>query len=154
MEIVRTDSGNKDFKELVQALDADLAVRDGAEHAFYAQYNKVDAIKYVVVAYSNGKAIGCGAIKHYAPGVSEVKRMYTLPLYRGKGIASKILRELEKWAAELGYRKCMLETGKKQPEAIALYQKNNYTVIPNYGQYAGVENSVCFEKALPALPAV
>ncbi len=79
----------------------------------------------------------------------EVKRMYTSPESRGKGIASAVLKELEKWAAELSYKKCLLETGKKQPEAIALYLKSSYNIIPNYGQYAGVENSVCFEKKLP-----
>ena len=78
----------------------------------------------------------------------EVKRMYTLPDFRGKGIATIVLQELEKWAKELRMEKCMLETGKRQPEAIALYTKNGYRLIPNYGQYAGVENSVCFEKLL------
>ena len=65
---------------------------------------------------------------------------------RGKGIASKILTELEIWCVELGYKKCVLETGKNQPEAIALYKKNQYNIIPNFGKYEGVENSVCFEK--------
>jgi len=74
--------------------------------------------------------------------------MYTLPGSRGKGIASQVLAELERWAAELSYEKCLLETGKRQPEAIALYKKRGYRLIPNYGQYAGVENSVCFEKIL------
>ena len=148
IEAIRTNSGNPDFISLVKLLDADLAVRDGDEHAFYAQYNKVDAIRHVVVAYAGGRPVGCGAIKEFENGTMEVKRMYTLPEFRGKGIASQLLAELEKWAAELGYQKCILETGKKQPEAIALYQKNGYRDIPNYGQYAGVENSVCFEKDL------
>jgi putative acetyltransferase len=67
---------------------------------------------------------------------------------RGKGWASMVLTELEKWALELGTSKLILETGLKQPEAIAFYRKNNYSVIPNYGQYANIENSVCFEKNL------
>jgi putative acetyltransferase len=71
-----------------------------------------------------------------------------LPDNRGKGIAAQILNELEKWAKELNYKKCVLETGHKQPEAIALYKKNGYKQIPNYGQYIGIENSVCFEKLL------
>jgi GNAT superfamily N-acetyltransferase len=76
----------------------------------------------------------------------EVKRMYVLPNNRGKGIATTLLWELEKWALELGYMKCVLETGKRQPEAISLYEKSGYQRIPNYGQYKGVENSICFEK--------
>jgi len=74
--------------------------------------------------------------------------MFTPVMYRGKGVAMNILSELEKWAKELGYKKCVLETGKKQPEAIALYKKSQYQIIPNYGQYVGIENSVCFEKMI------
>ena len=148
IKIIRTDSDNLDFIELVKYLDADLAERDGDEHLFYARFNKVDKIKYVVVAYENGKPLGCGAIKEYTPNVMEIKRMYTLPESRGKGIATKVLTELEMWATELSCKKCILETGKKQPEAIVLYKKNGYQLIPNYGQYAEIENSLCFEKEM------
>lgn len=148
VELIRTDSNSPDFIELVRHLDADLAERDGDDHSFYAQFNKVDKIKHVIVAYDSGKPVGCGTIKEFTSSTMEVKRMYTLPESRGKGIASRILRELELWAAELSCDKCILETGKKQPEAIKLYQKNGYRLIPNYGQYAGIENSVCFEKAI------
>ncbi|OGU27715.1 MAG: GNAT family N-acetyltransferase [Ignavibacteria bacterium GWA2_35_9] len=148
IKIIRTNSDNPDFISLVKLLDAELAERDGADHPFYAQFNKIDKIKYTVVAYENGKPVSCGAIKEYSPDTMEVKRMYTLPESRGKGIATQVLIELEKWTVELGYEKCILETGKKQPEAIALYKKNGYKLIPNYGQYAEVENSVCFEKEM------
>lgn len=147
-QIIRSDSDNPDFIELVKRLDADLAERDGDDHSFYAQFNKINKIKYAVVAYEDGVPLGCGAIKEYEPGAMEVKRMYVAPETRGKGIATKILIELENWASELQYVKCILETGKRQPEAIQLYRKNGYRVIPNYGQYAEVENSVCFEKEL------
>jgi len=146
--ITRTNSDNPDFIELVKYLDADLAERDGHEHSFYAQFNKISKIKYVVIAHENGQPVGCGAIKEYAPNTMEVKRMYTSPEHRGQGIASKVLTELERWAAELSYEMCILETGKKQPEAIALYKKNGYQRIPNYGQYAETKNSVCFEKKI------
>jgi putative acetyltransferase len=148
--IIRTDSTNPDFIALVRRLDADLAARDGDEHPFYAQFNQIATLKQVVVAYQNGWPAGCGAIKAYAPDTLEIKRMYTLPEWRGRGIASSILRELESWAGELSCSRCILETGKKQPEAIALYHKNGYTLIPNYAQYAGLENSLCFEKILKA----
>lgn len=144
----RTDSENTDFIELVKLLDADLAKRDGEDHAFYAQYNKITMIRNAIVAYDNDKPIGCGAIKEFDTGSMEVKRMYTLPEYRGKGVAGMILKELEKWATELSYKRCVLETGNKQPEALELYKKSGYQRIPNYGQYAGIENSHCFEKNL------
>lgn len=144
----RTDSNNPDFQALVRELDKDLAIRDGEDHAFFAQFNKIDTIKHVVLAYENEEAVGCGAIKEYDANTMEVKRMFVPLEKRGKGIASGILKELERWAKELGYKTCILETGQKQPEAIALYQKNNYGIIKNYGQYADVESSVCFEKQL------
>jgi len=146
--IKRTDSHNKGFIELVKFLDADLARRDGKEHSFYARFNKIDKIKNVVVAYEDSNPVGCGAFKEFSPNVVEIKRMYTLPGSRGNGIATQILIELEKWATELSCDKCILETGKRQSEAVALYKKNGYKIIPNYGQYAGIENSQCFEKEL------
>jgi GNAT superfamily N-acetyltransferase len=148
IQITRTNSENQDFIDLVKDLDAEMAVRDGEDHSFYAQFNKIDTIKHVVVAYENGSPVGCGAIKEYSPGTVEIKRMYTSPRSRGKGIAGRILSELEAWAAELGYQTCILETGKRLPEAVRLYQKNGYKVIPNYGQYGEIEDSVCFEKVL------
>ena len=146
--LTRTNSENMDFISLVKLLDADLAIRDGADHSFYSQFNKIDKIKYVVLAYKQGRAVGCGAIKEFSEDAVEVKRMYVLPELRNKGLASMILRELESWASELSFHRCVLETGKKQPEAISLYMQNGYVRISNYGQYAGVENSVCFEKNL------
>ena len=145
---IRTDSENKDFIDLVKLLDAELAELDGDEHVFYAQLNKTDKIKHVIVAYENNKPISCGAIREYSPTIMEVKRMYTIPESRGKGIATKVLNELENWASELAYQKCVLETGKRQPDAICLYQKNGYKTIPNYGKYVEMENSVCFEKEI------
>jgi len=148
IQIKRTNSENRDFIELVRNLDADLAEKDGDEHSFYAQFNKIDKIKFVAVAYENEKPVGCGAIKEYEPNTMEIKRMYVTPECRGKGIATIILSELENWATELSFAKCILETGKRQLQAIRLYRKNGYNLIPNYGQYIGVENSLCFEKLL------
>lgn len=148
IKILRTDSSNRDFIDLVMLLDNELQIRDGTDHSFYAQYNKIDKIKNVVVAYYNDIPVGSGAIKEYDISTIEIKRMFVKDEYRSKGIATKVLIELELWAEELGCNKCILETGIKQPEAIRLYTKNNYKVIPNYGQYAGVVNSVCMEKVL------
>jgi putative acetyltransferase len=144
----RTDSENVDFQALVHELDKDLKIRDGEDHAFFAQFNKIDLIRHVVVAYEEQMAVGCGAIKEYSQGIMEVKRMYVRPEYRGKGIATLVLKELEKWSREINFPRLILETGIKQPEAIQLYKKNEYVQIPNYGQYEKVESSVCFEKYL------
>jgi putative acetyltransferase len=143
---IRTDSNNPHFQELVKELDEDLAIRDGDDHAFYAEFNKTATLQYCIVAYKEGNPAGSGALRQFADYTVEVKRMYVPPAQRGKGIASAVLGELEKWAKELGYKKCVLETGHNQPEALQLYDKSGYKRIPNYGQYANVYNSVCFEK--------
>lgn len=145
---IRTDSGHADFRQLVRQLDTYLMGINGDNHDFFDQFNKIDNIKHVVVLYQEGIPSGCGAIKEYEPGVMEVKRMFVLPATRGNGLATLVLKELESWANELGYKKCILETGDIMPDAIALYKKNGYKSIPNYGQYVGVESSVCFEKEL------
>ena len=146
--LTRTDSSNPDFVALVKLLDAYLAEKDGREHDFYNQFNTIVMLKNVVVAYENGNPVACGAIKEFEKDSMEVKRMFTKPEVRGKGLASRVLTELEDWALELGYKKCVLETGKRQVEAVAFYQKKGYSIIPNYAQYIGVENSVCFRKEL------
>lgn len=139
---------HQDFVNLVKRLDSELSIRDGEDHAFYNQFNSITQIKYAIVAYENGIPVGCGAIKEFSKEAMEVKRMFIIPEFRAKGLATLILKELEQWALELGYHKCILETGKKQPEAISLYRKNDYVRIPNYGQYSNVDNSLCFEKNL------
>lgn len=146
--ISKTNSSNPDFILLVQQLDADLAVRDGDEHAFYHQFNGIQQLDHVVVLYDGTTPVACGAFKVIETDTVEIKRMYTLPEHRSKGHASSILKALEAWAEEENYSIAVLETGKRQPEAIALYKKNGYHIIPNYGQYAGIENSVCFQKKL------
>ena len=148
IQLVRTNSEDKMFQKLVNLLDAELAKRDGEDHEFYHQFNAISNIKHAVVLYKDNEAVGCGAIKHFDSESMEVKRMYTLPISRGHGIASQILTELEAWSKELGYTSCVLETGKKQPEAIHLYKKSGYHITRNYGQYKGIENSICFKKEL------
>lgn len=147
-KLIKTNSQDPVFRKLVSLLDSELAITDGDEHAFYDQFNKIDSIKYVVLAFSGEKPVGCGAIKELNSQTMEVKRMYVVHSARGKGIASGILEALENWAKELAYSRCVLETGVRQPDAIALYKKNRYLLTQNYGQYIGVENSLCFEKLL------
>lgn len=146
--IIRTSSLHIDFIHLVSLLDADLARRDGEENAFYAQFNGISQLEQCVVYYKDDIAVGCGALKSFDEDSMEIKRMYVSMAYRGKGIATLLLAELEKWAKELRYMYCVLETGLRQPEAVTLYKKNNYHLIPNYPPYAHMANSVCFRKKL------
>lgn len=144
----RTDADDSDFISLVNLLDQELMVRDGEEHVFYAQFNSLEKIRHVVLAYHNEKAVGCGAFRPYDDQTVEIKRMFVHVDFRGQGIAKSILTELESWARENSYRQCILETGYNQPEAIALYHKSAYVQIPNYGPYGGIANSLCMKKEL------
>ncbi len=146
IEIIRTDSGNQHFRQLTVELDKELAIKNGEMNDFFVQFNKIEQIKNVVLAMDGERPVGCGGMKEYAHRIIEIKRMYVVHDFRGKGVASCILDELEKWAKELGYQKCILETGKNMPEAIGLYKKHEYHVISNYGQYELVESSICFER--------
>lgn len=148
MHLIRTDSSHPDFRKLVEALDADLRERDGEEHTFYQAFNGIAALDRCVVGYLAGKPVCCGALKGFDPVTLEVKRMYTRPEARGRGLAGSVLGELEAWARESGFSRCVLETGRRQPEAIGLYTRHGFRPIENYGPYVGVANSLCFEKSL------
>ncbi len=146
INLIRTDSENKDFIDLVKLLDKDLKVRDGKDHDFYNQYNAIDKLNHVIIAYHNNEAVGCGSFKQIEENTVEIKRMYVNPYHRGSKIATKVLVSLELWVQEIGFKKILLETGQSMPEAIGLYKKCGYLVIENYGQYQGIETSVCFQK--------
>lgn len=147
-ELIRTDSTNSSFRTLVSLLDEDLKIRDGEEHAFYSAFNKLDKIKHTVVITKRGAPAACGAIKEFDSETVEIKRMFVKPEFRGEGISKLVLNELEKWAKELNYTSCILETGYKQPEAISLYKNSGYLITANYGQYKNVANSVCMKKEI------
>ena len=148
LELIRTTSENKDFVKLNTMLDKELAIRDGDDHAFFAQYNKIDTIKHVILAYNEGIVVGCGAFKKFDEDSAEIKRMFVLPEGRGKKVASQVLIELENWARETGFKSCILETGASFKDALALYRNSGYEVSENYGQYKSVTSSVCFFKTL------
>lgn len=146
IEIIKCTHENTDFGRLTDMLDKELSIRDGEEHAFYSQFNFIDTLSHCVVLKVDGTPASCGALKPFEDNAMEVKRMFTHPDFRGKGLATSVLAELEKWAKEEGKERCVLETGKNLPEAISLYQNRGYVAIPKYGQYVGVEGSVCFGK--------
>jgi GNAT superfamily N-acetyltransferase len=148
MKKLRTNSENIDFINLVKKLDNYLKITDGDEHEFYNQFNNIDVLQHAVVLYIDDVAVACGAFKKFNESAVEVKRMYVDKEYRNQGNAKIILEELETWAKEVGNKKCILETGKRQVEAVQFYYKCGYKVIPNYGQYKAMENSICFEKEL------
>jgi putative acetyltransferase len=144
----RTSNTKSDFKNLISKLDKYLSIVNGEQDAFYAPNNVLDPLDTAVIAYYNDKPVGCGCFKKFDEQSVEIKRMYVDPELRGRGIASAVLNELEKWAKENGFKHTVLETGLKLDDANALYRKQGYEIIENYGKYAGVKSSVCMKKAL------
>ena len=145
MQLIRTNSDNPDFKKLSALFDEYLIDIDGEEKDFFAFYNNVQ-LDTVLVVYENSEVVGCGAFKKFDEHTAEIKRMFVHPNHRNKGIAKFVLNELELWANDLGFTSFILETSPKLTSAIALYEKTGYLLIPNYGQYIGVENSICMKK--------
>ncbi|MDB4922209.1 GNAT family N-acetyltransferase [Mucilaginibacter sp.] len=144
----RTDSDNTHFRNLISRLDQYLERRYGAQQGFFNQFNKLDKIKNVIIAYLDDTPVGCGALRAYNNTDIEIKRMFVADEHRGKGIAMQVLNELENWATELNFQNCILETGTNQPEAVSLYLKCGYEISEAYGHYVGVENSICMKKGL------
>ena len=146
ISIKRTNSNDPGFASLVTQLDNDLFNRYGTAQLEYQPYNIIENLQTVVIAYSENEPVGCGCFKKLETDTVEVKRMYVMPEQRGKGIGLLLMKELEKWAGESGFASIVLETGSGQPEAIHLYKKQGYSIIPNYGQYSGMKESICMKK--------
>ncbi|MDP3913733.1 MAG: GNAT family N-acetyltransferase [Bacteroidota bacterium] len=147
-EFLRTTSENNDFRKMVNALDEDLNQRNGDIQRQYDQYNKIDKIKHAIVIYVGEKPVGCGCFKRFDDETAEMKRMFVIPEMRGRKLAAQLLQELETWAVEEGCTTAVLETGLRQVEAQHLYSVAGYSRTENYGQYVGMEDSICYVKEL------
>jgi putative acetyltransferase len=123
LTLLTTTSHYQDFQKLTALFDEFLIDIDGEEKDFFAQCNHIYIyIDNVLVCYENDVALGCGAFKKSDSQVAEIKRLFVSREHRGKGIAFKILSELEIWAQELNHTSCILETPFKLEHAIALYK--------------------------------
>lgn len=150
MKYIYTNGKDNHFVLLCSQLDCSLNELAGGEdnRKQYIQHNRLDDIHDVFIVYDGDTPIGCGSFKKYSESVAEVKRVFVNKAYRGLGISKQMMQLLETKAKEKGYQKVILETGRKMPVAIGLYEKLGYCVIGNYGQYEGEANSICFEKVL------
>lgn len=150
MRFIHTDGSNSDFIELCHCLDEFLNVLAGGEinRAQYIPYNQLDDIHDVIVAYDDDIPVGCAAFRAYDGECAEVKRVFVKKGYRGKRIAGRLMELLENDAREKGYRCLVLESGELLVAAMALYRKTGYEIIPNYGQYKDMPDSVCMKKRL------
>lgn len=150
MRFVYTDGANSDFIELCHGLDNFLNKLVGGEEnrKEYIPYNRIDDIHDVIVAYDGDIPVGSASFKKYDDECAEVKRVFIKQEYRGRGISSKLMELLENAAREQGYRYLILESGEPLVAAMALYRKIGYKVIPNYGRYKDMPDSVCMKKKL------
>jgi GNAT superfamily N-acetyltransferase len=147
LELDRIDS--EVGRALVTALLRDLRERYGAEDPDEpAPADLAPPGGVFLVAWVDGEPVGCGGLRAHEGDVGEVKRMYVTPAARRAGVARTVLSELESRARELGYSRLRLETGIRQPEAIALYESFGYAPIEPYGLYRDEPMSRCFEKWL------
>lgn len=145
VEFKRTNGQNEDFMENCRLLDLDLDRRVGKviKRDKYRQYNQVDRIQEAMVVYEGAQAIGGGAIRRYDNETVELKRVFVRPECQGRGIGTELVSLLMEWAAELGYDRMILETGELLAESCAVYKKLGFQVIPNYGPYVNMPESLC-----------
>jgi len=150
MDYVRTDGKNEVFIENCRLLDMDLDRRVGREikREKNQKFKPLDEIREAIVVYDHGRAVGGGAIRRYDDENIELKRVFVHNEYQGQGIGSRLVSLLIEWAAELGYRRMILETGELLAEACAVYKKLGFAVIPNYGPYADMLESLCMAREI------
>ena len=152
VHVIAADPHGADAQRLLAELTAEITELyadlgyDGTGGFALADVDVPRAV--LVVAYANGNPVGCGALRPYQTDIAEVKRMYTVPAWRGRGVAAAVLAELERQARTFGYPIMRLETGDRQPGAIRLYERSGYRHIPTFGPYVAWSDSVCFEKPL------
>lgn len=150
MDFKRTDGKNKDFIENCRLLDMDLDRRVGKKikRDKYKQFNLLDEIQHAIVVYENDTVVGGGAIRKYDDENIELKRVFVHSEYQGRGIGSRLVALLIEWAMELGYKRMVLETGELLAESCAVYNKLGFKIIPNYGPYVNMPESLCMAKDL------
>jgi GNAT superfamily N-acetyltransferase len=153
IEIRRQDILSPAAQQLIHSLNAELESRYPEEGANFFRLDADEVSEGrggFFVAYFDGNPVGCGAIRRIEPAVAEIKRMYVAPANRGCGIGGKILAMLEAEALRLGVRRLVLETGPRQPEAIAIYTRSGFVEIPLFGEYTNPKFSLCMAKNVQA----
>jgi GNAT superfamily N-acetyltransferase len=138
---------------VVRALEAELQ-QEYADRYGEPDASPVDPAEFAppggvfVVGFADSEPVASGGFRRHAHDVAEIKRMYVVEDRRGVGYARRLLADLESRAVSVGYRRIVLETGSRQPEAIALYESSGYQPIPSFGFYADWKLTRCFGKDL------
>lgn len=151
IEIRPADIQSGEAANLIAALNAELLQQypePGATHFRLDPHEVTEARGAFVIAYADGEAIGCGAVRLIDEETAEIKRMFVVPAARGRGISKQILLRLETEGRRLGARKLVLETGERQNEAMALYGRTGFVRVPPFGEYVDSPLSICMAKQL------
>ena len=150
MSVARVAWGDADVQRLAAAQQAELRARyDGGQEPGTPP-SAADVAVVLVARDPAGEAVACGALRPLGDGVAEVKRRYVVPAWRGRGVAKVVLAGLEAAARDRGWTTLRLETGPRQPEAVALYEGAGYRPIGAFGAYAAAdaEDSLFYERVL------
>jgi ribosomal protein S18 acetylase RimI-like enzyme len=154
-EIRRVRYGHPDAMRLIDEVQAEYVVRYGS-----TDDTPLDRLMFeppagsFFVGYLDGRPVATGAwrrsqvVAFGTAATAEIKRMYVVPRARARGLAHRMLAHLERSAREAGAEAVVLETGMRQPEAIALYESSGYTPVPAFGYYRDEPLSRCFGKRL------
>lgn len=147
MHISIESPAHAEIEALIQALDVYQTPLYPAEshHGIGMDALIKNNVLFAVARNDEREVVACGAV--LMKGLTgELKRMYTLPAQRGKGIARALLSFLEEAAISRGCTEFVLETGNRQPEAVALYHRCGYRVCGPFGNYTEDPNSIFMRK--------
>lgn len=150
IELKETTYHNQDFLSLCNELDYFLnqAIGGESKREKYKQFNHLDTMDYVALAYDKDQAAGCGALRRYSTDAVELKRVFVREDYRGQGIGGMMLNHLITYARQAGYRELILETGAFLEASLRLYTRYGFHQIPNYGAYQDMPESLCMKLEL------
>ena len=148
VEIVPEPFSAPDSRELDRERQGEIDGRYGEDTEPGVKPTEADLEVFLVARDSNGRALGCGALRALGGGAVELKRMYVRPRARRIGLGRRIVEALEAEALGRGFQVCRLETGVEQHEALALYQGAGYREIECFGAYADSPISRCFERRI------
>ena len=145
-----TDGNNEDFKRFYLETEKYYSQIVGGEgnRTGFVSYNASNLIPDVLIAYCDGKAVGCAGLKKYSEDDVEIKRVWVEPDYRGNHIASALMDEIEGKAKEMNYKRAVLQTRPIMKDAVGLYQRRGYSLIENYPPYDELEGAICMAKEL------
>ena len=139
---------------LVEAVQQEYVQRYGGRDAAVVEPAEFQPPQGLfLVAEVDGVAAGCGAWRAMPGGEAEIKRVYVEPAFRRRGVARLVVAALEESAAAAGHPEVVLNSGREQPEALALYADLGYRPVPGYGVYACAPGAVFLGRRLTGTDA-